>query len=65
MQHLPRNVEDILDGLNTNILGQCQRYLGKEENFVEKYRTPDIDKESSTTRFIHYGRLSTFLQGLR
>ena len=38
-------MEDVLDDVNAQILDQCQRYLDKDEAFVDEYSTVDIGKE--------------------
>ena len=34
-----------LDDLNDHVLEQCQKYLSREEAFVDEYSTLDIEKE--------------------
>ena len=38
-------MDDVLDDLNAEILGQCRRYLGRDKTFLDEYSTLDIDEE--------------------
>ena len=38
-------MDNVLDDLNAEILGQCRRYLGRDKTFLDEYSTLDIDEE--------------------